>query len=61
MGLLVWSVRESMPPEGRNLGLVFQRSVIPVAAGVMVFAMAASNFGSREYRELVQVFARKKT
>lgn len=61
MGLLVWSVRESMPPEGRNLGLVFQRSVVPVAAGVMVFAMAASNFGSREYRELVQVFAKKKT
>ena len=61
MGLLVWSVRESVPPEGRNLGLIVQRSLVPVAFGVMVFAMAASNFGSREYRELVRAFVRKKT
>jgi putative peptidoglycan lipid II flippase len=60
MGLLVWSVRESLPPEGRNAGLVFQRAIVPVAAGVMVFAMAASGFGSREYRELVQAFSWKK-
>jgi murein biosynthesis integral membrane protein MurJ len=60
MGLLVWSVRESLPPEGRNLGLIFQRAVVPVAAGVLVFAMAASGFGSREYRELVLAFSKKK-
>jgi putative peptidoglycan lipid II flippase len=60
MGLLVWSVRESLPPPGGNFGLIFQRAIVPVGAGVLVFAMAASGFGSREYRELVQAFGRKK-
>ena len=60
MGLLVWSVRESLPPSGNNFGLTFQRAIVPVGAGVLVFAMAASGFGSREYRELVQAFKRKK-
>jgi len=60
MGLLVWSVRESLPPPGQNFGLIFQRAIVPVGAGVLVFAMAASSFGSREYRELLQAFGRKK-
>jgi len=51
MGFVVWAMRDSLPPEGRTFGLVAQRALAPVAAGVIVYIMAASGWGSREWDE----------
>ena len=59
MGLMVWSVRDSVPAEGSTFGLIFQRSVVPVAAGVVVYALASGMIRSREYEELKTAFVKK--
>ncbi len=64
MGLMVWSVRDSLPPEGRTRVQIFQRAVAPVIAGILVYSIASSALMSREYEELMgmlkRVFNRKK-
>lgn len=57
MGFVVWAMRDSLPPEGRSLWLVTQRALIPVAAGVAVYMMAASGLVAREYDELKSLLA----
>jgi peptidoglycan biosynthesis protein MviN/MurJ (putative lipid II flippase) len=59
MGLLVWAVRDSLPPGEGSFALVFQRGVVPVAAGVAVFLVAAGSVQSREYEEIKTAFARR--
>lgn len=59
MGLLVWAVRDSLPPGEHSFALVFQRGVVPVAAGVAVFLVAAGSVQSREYEEIKTAFARR--
>ncbi|MCW8130891.1 MAG: murein biosynthesis integral membrane protein MurJ [Planctomycetota bacterium] len=60
MGLCVWTVRDSLPPEGHSFALVFQRAIVPVAVGVFVYVMASSIFQSREYDELKAAFGRRR-
>jgi putative peptidoglycan lipid II flippase len=57
MGFVVWAMRDSLPPEGRNIWLVAQRALIPVAAGIAVYMMAASGLVAREYDELKSLLA----
>ena len=59
MGFMVWAIRDSLPPEGHSMVLMFQRATIPVAAGVIVYAMAASGLLAREYNELKTAFVVK--
>jgi putative peptidoglycan lipid II flippase len=59
MGLLTWTVRDSLPPEGQAFALVLQRGMVPVLAGALAFAMAAGGFASREYDELKGALARR--
>ena len=42
MGFVVWAMRDSLPPEGKTFGLVAQRTLVPVAVGILVYFMAAS-------------------
>lgn len=60
MGLMVWTVRDSLQPEGQSFGLVFQRAIVPVAIGVLVYVIASGGFQSREYDELKAAFGRKR-
>src|SRR5579862_4589758 len=64
MGLLVWAVRDSVPPEGRTRLQIWQRALAPVAAGILVYSVASSALMSREYEELIALikakFGRKK-
>ena len=55
MGFVVWAMRDSLPPEGKTFGLVAQRTLVPVAVGVIVYFMAASGMLSREYHEFKAV------
>src|SRR5262249_52131050 len=57
MGFVVWAMRDSLPPEGRSIWLVAQRALIPVAAGIAVYMMAASGLVAREYDELKSLLA----
>ncbi len=59
MGFMVWAVRDSLPPEGHHFVLVLQRAVVPVFAGIVVYATAASFAGAREHDELKAAFALK--
>jgi len=59
MGLMVWSVRDSLPPEGRTRLQVAQRAVAPVLAGFIVYAIASNALMSVEFEELTQLFKRK--
>ncbi|MBI3831262.1 MAG: murein biosynthesis integral membrane protein MurJ [Planctomycetes bacterium] len=60
MGLMVWTVRDSLQPEGQSFALVFQRAIVPVAIGVLVYMVASGAFQSREYDELKSAFGRKR-
>ncbi len=55
MGLMVWAVRDSVPPEGRTMMQVAQRAVAPVVAGIIVYSIASSALVSREYDELMSM------
>jgi putative peptidoglycan lipid II flippase len=59
MGLMVYTVRDSLPPGEGAFGLIFQRALVPVGAGMLIFAMAAGSFGSREYEELKAALLRR--
>ncbi len=59
MGMLVWAVRDSLPPGEGSTALVFQRGVVPVAIGFSIFVVAAGTFQSHEYEEIKTAFARK--
>lgn len=59
MGFVVWAMRDSLPPEGRTIYLVAQRSLVPIAAGVAVYMMAASGLVAREYDELKALVLKK--
>lgn len=59
MGLVVWTVRDSLQPEGQTFGLVFQRAIVPVAVGCLVYVFASGAFQSREYDELKAAFGRR--
>jgi murein biosynthesis integral membrane protein MurJ len=59
VGLWVWAVRESLPPRGAALPLILQRALVPVAAGMFVFAIASETFHCREYAELKAALARR--
>ncbi len=61
MGFVVWAMRDSLPPEGKTFGLVAQRTLVPVAVGILVYFMAASGMLSREYHEFKAVIARRLT
>ena len=61
MGLMVWAVRDSLPPEGRTGLQVAQRALAPVVAGILVYSIASSALMSREYEELTMLFRRKFT
>lgn len=60
MGYLVWAVRDSLPPEGQISLLVAQRAIIPVVAGIFVYATSSSGFLAREYEELWSAVWRRK-
>ena len=59
MGLMVWAVRDSLPPEGRSGMQIAQRALAPVVAGMLVYSIASSTLMSREYTELMALFKRK--
>lgn len=59
MGLMVWAVRDSLPPEGRTGLQIAQRALAPVVAGILVYSIASSALMSREYEELMMLFRRK--
>ena len=59
MGLMVWAVRDSMPPEARSGMQVAQRALAPVVAGIIVYSIASSALVSREYEELTGMLRRK--
>lgn len=60
MGIVVWAVRESLPPEGKTAVQIAQRGIAPVIIGIMAYSVASSSLLSREYEELWSVFKRKR-
>ncbi|HYF48801.1 MAG TPA: murein biosynthesis integral membrane protein MurJ, partial [Planctomycetota bacterium] len=60
MGFAVWAVRDSVPPEGRTLLLVVQRSIVPVLLGMLVFSSVCSSVLSREYEDLKAALFRRR-
>jgi hypothetical protein len=59
MALLVWAVRDSLPPEGRTKMQMAQRALAPVLLGMGCYCVASSALMSREYEELKRLFQRK--
>jgi len=59
MGIMVWAVRDSVPPAGRSAIQIAQRALAPVVAGVIVYCIASSSLVSREYDELTTMIRLK--
>jgi len=59
MGFMVWATRDSLQ-EGTSFALVVQRAVVPVAIGILLYAMFSGTVRSREYEELKMALARRR-
>jgi putative peptidoglycan lipid II flippase len=59
MGFLVWTIRDSLPPEGRSWPLIVQRAVLPVLGGIFAYSVSSGMILAREREELASAFSVK--
>jgi putative peptidoglycan lipid II flippase len=60
MGFVVYAVKNSMPPEGRDWSQLLQRGLVPVVVGCMAYWMFSGMILSRERNEFLSAWLIKR-